>query len=382
MRVLLALHHPLNPNLGAPGATLSLGYALEMEGCKVEYFGCDEAFVRGTYSDIEQAIRFPWRVAAFLNRHAGEFEVLDISTGDNWVWATTSRRQAKKNQAMFTRSHGLEHMADQRLRQDVRANGMALSWKYPLYHGGFRLWEVRQSLRLADHAFFLNDADRDYAVRNFRMPKERISVLPNGINPLFFDARGSNISMGGSLRLAFIGRWTRAKGADALAKALTMLAHAGVNIGVTVLGSMCEPDSIRKALPASMLESLRIEPHYLNVDLPKLLAGHAILAFPSLSEGFSLALVEAMACGLAPVATPVGGSCAVIKDGENGVIVPVDNPEALFAAIHNLAQDRVRLLAMRCSAQRTAQAYTWKSIGAQTIAVYEQVLARKGAMLL
>ena len=52
---------------------------------------------------------------------------------------------------------GLEHTVDKWQRDEAAAGKMNLSWKYPLYHGGFRLWEVRKSLQQSDHNLLLNE---------------------------------------------------------------------------------------------------------------------------------------------------------------------------------------------------------------------------------
>jgi sugar transferase (PEP-CTERM/EpsH1 system associated) len=74
-------------------------------------------------------------------------------------------------------------------------------------------------------------------------------------------------------------------------------------------------------------------------DVPGLLARAAIFVLPSRSEGISLTLLEAMACGLPVVATRVGGTPEVVRDGQDGLLVPPSNPAALAAAILRLRRD-------------------------------------------
>ena len=74
-------------------------------------------------------------------------------------------------------------------------------------------------------------------------------------------------------------------------------------------------------------------------DVPELLAGFDVFAFPSRFEGLCLAVIEAQAAGVPVVATPVGGIRETVMDGETGLIVPVGDPVALAAAVCRLLED-------------------------------------------
>ena len=54
-------------------------------------------------------------------------------------------------------------------------------WKYPLYHGGFRLWEVATSFRRADLALLLNRYDLEYAIKELDVEPEQTRTIANGI---------------------------------------------------------------------------------------------------------------------------------------------------------------------------------------------------------
>jgi glycosyltransferase involved in cell wall biosynthesis len=64
---------------------------------------------------------------------------------------------------------------------------------------------------------------------------------------------------------------------------------------------------------------------------------HDVLVFPSIwDEPFSIALLEAMACGMAVVGTTTGGTGEILVDGENGLTVPPENVEALSEAMEEM----------------------------------------------
>jgi glycosyltransferase involved in cell wall biosynthesis len=81
-------------------------------------------------------------------------------------------------------------------------------------------------------------------------------------------------------------------------------------------------------------------------DVRQLLQGFDLFALSSLSEGYSMALLEACASGLPIVATDVGGNREIVADGGNGLLVPAARPEALADALAALLRDPVRAAAM------------------------------------
>jgi glycosyltransferase involved in cell wall biosynthesis len=379
MRVLLTLHHHLDPDLGAPGATLAMGRALEGAGCQVDYLSFEKVYGGRTDSawNVRHSLRFPWRAADFLARHGAEFDVVDASTGDAWVWASRGRPGAQPSPALVTRSHGLEHIADRQARAEAKAAGTRLSWKYPVYHGGFRLWEVARSMRLAHRVILLNEFDREFARDVLKVAEERLAIVPMGVADYFFgpDLLAGPPASGAPLRLAFLGSWIPRKGNRTVIEMARLVREAGLAFELTLMGTgSAERKAILAEFDPAVREAVRVIPRFAHTGLPDLLRGVDVLLFPSLAEGFSRALIEAMACGLAPVATPVGGAPAVIRSGDNGILVPAGDAAALARAVTDLARAPERLLAMRRRAQEDAAQYRWDSIARQTVAVYEDAL--------
>jgi glycosyltransferase involved in cell wall biosynthesis len=99
-----------------------------------------------------------------------------------------------------------------------------------------------------------------------------------------------------------------------------------------------------------------------------------VLLFPSRAEGYGMALIEAMACGLAPLATPVGVAPEVVRQGESGWLIPVGDVPGFTAAVRACAEDRRRLLEVRRAAQNAVQGMTWRDVALQTLRLYESAL--------
>jgi glycosyltransferase involved in cell wall biosynthesis len=197
-------------------------------------------------------------------------------------------------------------------------------------------------------------------------------VIPNGIAEHFHRAPSPE-QVEGPVRLAFIGRWTTYKGTHTLLEAAGELERRGIAFSLSLLGTAGDAESVVASFPESLRARVSVTPAFPNAGLPELLKGAEIFLFPSLSEGSSASLIEAMACGLAPVATSVGAAPEIV-DGNNGVLVEPGDARAMADAVEGIARDRVRLLELRRRAQDRARHYRWAEVADRTLAVYRTTL--------
>jgi glycosyltransferase involved in cell wall biosynthesis len=345
----------------------------------VDYYSYHEAFPGTREHGSLHGVRFPWKVAAHLTREAHRYDVLDITTGDAWAWARLGRPGARARHALVTRSHGLEQVVAEQLRADAREGRARLSWKYPLYHGGFRLWEVRQSLLLADHAVLLNERDATHAREQLGVPAAKLSVIPHGLDAAFLglpppSGTRDAVSESAPLRVAFVGSWIQRKGREDVVAVASALAARGVPFSLSLYGTGLGEDEVLATFPAAVRTRLRVVPRYVHAELPRLLEVEEVLLFPSHAEGFGMALVEAMACGLAPVSSPVGVAPQVVRNGQTGMLIPIGDVSGLVGALCSFAEDRGRLQAYRQAAQSEVRSLTWRDIAARTLSLYETLL--------
>ncbi|MEA5480332.1 glycosyltransferase family 4 protein [Pseudanabaena galeata UHCC 0370] len=382
MKILLAIHHPLDPNLGAPGVTWRLGQEYIKLGHEVKFFSFDD--MPNFLPELVKAVIFPEFLASkmpTLIKQEG-IDVIDASTGDSWVWAKWIKPLSKKTPLLVTRSHGLEHTVHLQLLKDVKLGKAKVSWKYPIYHGGFHLWEVAKSMQLADLVLCLNQHDMQYSIKQLGVSAERVHVVNNGISSSLLGLSMERLSEDSKIRIAHIGSYIPRKGIEYSVPALNRILQKYPDIEVSFLGAMVPPERVLADFDPSFHDRIHVISKYQNSDLPSLLAGHSIHLFPSLSEGWGLAVVEAMACGLAPIISNIPGPTEMVKHDFDALVVPPRDTEAIEEAITKLIGDRAYLEKLRNNAYKTAQSYSYTNIAKQNLDLYTESLLKLKAKAL
>ena len=112
-------------------------------------------------------------------------------------------------------------------------------------------------------------------------------------------------------------------------------------------------------------------------DVPNLLQAMDIFVLPSLGEGISNTVLEAMASGRPVIATAVGGSIELVEEGFNGSLVPVGDVQALSNALVALLQsDSERARQGLNARQRVCSQFDWDCTVDAYLGVYDELLGR------
>lgn len=374
MRILMSIHQDLDPRTGTGGVTRQLADALRRRGHAVDIL----SFELVSAPDRFKAYLYPWLVASFIATHP-QYDVLDLSSRDGWVLSALQKVLPRTSQVVIARSHGLEHLLHEARVDASRSGALKLSWTYPIYKGGFRLWECRMSLSLANAALFLNDVELQYAVERLGVDPSRAVRVRNGIGDCFVQSAKSllnqKLPIDSPKNVAFIGRYSDLKGAHYLRVAMRCVLSKNSHSTLGLFGTMVDRESVLAEYPSEIRNRIHVMPAYENDQLPNLLAGYHILAFPSLFEGFAVAPLEAMACGVVPVVAATPGPMSYIESGRNGILVPVGDTRALEEEITRLMGDSPRWNALRHGGLATAIEYSWDHVASETERIYAQFTA-------
>ena len=382
MNILLTTHEYLNPNSGAAGSTLKLGQEYQKLGHPVAYYSYHD--LPKSLPDALKYLIFPFRVASFLwtQNSKRKFDVVDGNTGDTWIWAKWLSKFQAHSPLLVTRSLGLEHIGHLQSVNDAARGDLHLSWKYRLYRGGIHLWEVTQSMVHADLVYLLNSQERKYAIEVLGGNPDKIHVVANGIPDYLLDLPFElTTDEDKTIRIAQVSSFIQRKGIKYSIQALNNILSRHPNVEMSFLGTACgectDTDEVYANFDPNIRDRIKVIPRFNHKTLPELLKGHQIKLFPPLSEGFGKALIEAMACGLAPVATATGGPLDIIRDRHDGLLVPLRDSQAIEQALEDLITNRSQLNQMRQNAYNTAQKYSWQRIAKERISLYAKTLEHK-----
>lgn len=148
--------------------------------------------------------------------------------------------------------------------------------------------------------------------------------------------------IGGSIRIVAVGRLHWKKGYETLLMGFNILLLKGINAHLEIVGAGPEHE---KLLYMTHLIGIsdRVTFHgaLSHANIRAMLVEANVFVHPSLSEGISNAVMEAMAMELAVVSTDAGGTRELITNEQNGLLVSVLNPEALAEALHSYCNDAV-----------------------------------------
>lgn len=137
-----------------------------------------------------------------------------------------------------------------------------------------------------------------------------------------------------------VGNLRYAKAYDVLLEAVAQLARRDPSMRFVIAGD--DTDGLLASLE-SQRDRLGIADRVrftgFGRDVAAFLNGLDVFVLPSRSEGFSLATVEAMSCGLPVVVTRSGGPDEIVEDGRNGLMVPSESASAIAEALGRLASD-------------------------------------------
>lgn len=212
--------------------------------------------------------------------------------------------------------------------------------------------------------------------RNFGIPQEKITIIPNGIDyKLFADAKELEIFGEDNFKILFVGRLEPRKGVKHLIRAFRVVKKIIPNSRLIIVGK-----GMKAYYMSFLTDEIERDVLFLGEvayeELPRIYKSADICVFPSTrGESFGIVLLEAMAAGKPVIAGNAEGYIETLQNGEYGVIVNPQDEDALARAIVELyfKEDMRRELAEKGKAY--AQNFDWQKLIKRLAEIYENLLA-------
>ena len=220
----------------------------------------------------------------------------------------------------------------------------------------------RDALTWADAITVISSEAYDYYTKlGFK-----VSLVPNAIDISSLPQKKERLY---DKQIIFAGRLSKEKGILDLLEMSTMLPK---DIHLLILGSGPEEEKVR--------EKTKTNPNiHLMGYVPKertisLIRGSDVLVQPSLAEGISSTILEAMACNVPIIATNVGGNKELLTHDKSGILIEPNSPQKLLEETVTLVDDKKKSEILCKAAFSHVQKYDWARVGKLYLDIYESLL--------
>jgi len=199
------------------------------------------------------------------------------------------------------------------------------------------------------------------------LPSQKIGVICNGIDTNQFKP---NFTKSDTLRILCISRLIARKGLEYLIKAIAELKQ--YNIKLIIVGQGDQGKKLKKLVFALGISSkVEFKDYIARHFIGEIYNNSDIFVLPSLNEGMSNAVLEAMASGLPIVLTDTGGTAELLN--ANGFIVPKKDPQAIAQTLQKFLEDRQLVFQMGKRSREIVEGMGWQNIAEAYYRLYNEV---------
>ncbi len=255
-------------------------------------------------------------------------------------------------------------------------------------HGKNRKYNLLRKLArpLVGHYIAVSKDLEQWLIDTVKVPPQRVSQIYNGVDTTRFHPRAEvrNIGPAGfasedDFVIGSVGRMAEVKDYPNLVRAFLRLLEidsgARQHARLVIVGDGVSREACLNLLRDASAEHLAWLPGE-RADVAELMREMDLFVLPSLGEGISNTILEAMASGLPIVATRVGGNPELVEDGHTGTLVPVADTESLTQALLNYFRDgSMRKAHGAAGLEKIEAQFSIPAMARDYIAVYEKMLA-------
>jgi len=338
MRILFVSHAPKNPDGGASRVYHLLEDGLASRDHAVKALHYEDLEITGRSKKLVDRLLLPTAASRRAARELdGRYDVIMSSNGTLYP-LFRKLRQRKDRPLLVNHLHGLVFFDHQAIVTETMRGHMTTSLLFDYVSGPLgRNWDYKGS-QYADLTIVQNGRDRDFLAERGIDP---LVSIPLSVHPEILAASMTAPLAEGRdpLSLLWFGSWVERKGIYYLPRAFAQIVARFPEARLTLGGTGVAAEVVKSHFEPGLWPRITCLP---RISLKEQLAeyeSHAIFLFPSLSEGFGLTLLEAMAMGLAAVTTHTGLGGDWLRDREHALLIAPVNSTSLAEAVVTLIED-------------------------------------------
>lgn len=376
-KILLTIHHHLNKNAGASKVALELQDYSFKSDFEINIISLDNIPLNSKFVFLKQKIIFPFFVLIYYLFNFTKYEIIECLSFDGWLAFPLLRICRKiglvgKQLKMISYSVGLEHTYFYSKKKFEEGERFKIS-DIKTY---FTLSLVTLAMRNADCVFVMNNDDLKIIDKKRLCNRKAIKkVIPHGLDFQSFkkpnikrDRETKNIS------IVFIGSFEKRKGSEYLNLIATKLFLEKIQFHILILGSGKTTEFVKNKFTTNIRSRILNIPRFNNKKLFNILKNYKIIIFPSTAEGFGIALLEAMRCGLCPIAFSCGGPRDILKSAPEKVLAPNGDVIKFNQNLLRIIKSKKKLLRMRKWSYQKSLEYSLNHIWNIRESAYKTIL--------
>ena len=237
---------------------------------------------------------------------------------------------------------------------------------------------IERALSLVSAGIITVSPETQRAAVSLGLGRKRIIMVPNGISPMELTPRAEARKALGitndTMAVGFIGRLVHQKAPEILVEAFARVASLLPGTRLVMVGAGPMEASLRALAGRHGIDDMIL---WLgHRDARTVLSAFDLLALSSRFEGLPYVLLEALAAGLPIVATTASGGELLIQPGNNGILVPPENPSALAEALIGLLSDPQRLAAYGDASRQRVKDFTLEKMVSRTLSAYASAVKK------
>ncbi len=281
-------------------------------------------------------------------------------------WMLKSSRESQKKEIIVVAEGSSTHILYREKILQIEFKKLKIKF-YP--HNPLNIKRQLEEYEISNYILVPSEfAGKSYI--EYGLPKEKIIKIPYGVTDLFFKEYPRKKKE----EIIIVGTIGIVKGTHYLLEAYRRLKGKDKRLRLHLIGFFREDmkEIIRKN--SDLIDFIGV---IKKKDLPEYFSNVDIFIQPSLQEGFSILILEAMASGLPVIVSTNTGVNEIIKNGEDGLIVPICDSQAIYDKLKFLIENENMRISIGENARKKAKLYTWERYADEYIRIFEDIVKKR-----